>query len=193
MVWIRSFDVKRMALFVSFPWQAAGGDFPLEFNADHLNHRADRFLLILAWLLSPLLILALRIPFGEEVLRYYSWADYLRVLLLAGMYILFKLFMASAIGFVFQVQEALVQGQNFSLAYFSWLGVMGAFASIFVYFSDYPLIGSYLLWAFVAIGLLWAFIRTILFSFSLQLETSYIILYLCALEIIPLGYLFLLS
>lgn len=193
LVWIRSFDTKRMALFIAFPWRPAASDFALEFNAEHLNHRADRFLLILAWLLSPLLILALRLPFDQKALLFYGWDDYIRVLLLAGLFILFKLFMASAIGFVFQVQEALLQGQNLSLAYFSWLAVFGGFASLLVYFGEIPEINAYILWLCVTLGLLLAFIRSILFTFSLKLELSYIILYLCALEIIPLVYLFLLS
>jgi len=193
LVWIRSFDTKRMALFLAFPWQAGASDFALEFNSDHLNYRADRFLLIVAWLISPLLILALKLPFAEGALQFYSWADYLRVLVLAGFFIAFKLFMASIIGYVFQVQEALIQGQNLSLAYFSWLAILGAFSSFLVYFSDFPLVVAYALWLALAIGVFWALFRSIAFSFSLGLETSYIILYLCALEIIPLLYLFSLS
>lgn len=190
LLWIKSFDSKRLALFLVFPWQAAAGDFAAEFNSDHLNYRADRFLLIVAWLLSPLLILALRLPFGDNFLQFYSWADYSRVLLLSGLFILFKLFMASAIGFVFQSQEVLVQGQNLSLAYSAWLAVFGAFASLLVYFTDYAIVAAYILWVLVAVGLLFSLFRAILFSFSLKLESSYIILYICALEIIPLLYLF---
>lgn len=190
LVWIRSFDSKRIALFFNFPWKASAGDFALEFNSDYLNYRADRFLLILAWLLSPLLILALRLPFDSDFLQFYSWADYLRVLILAGLFILFKLFMASAIGFVFQVQEELVQGQNLSLAYISWIAVWGAFLSLMVYFTVFSITSAYILWVIVAGGLLLSLFRAILFSFSLNLESSYIILYLCALEIIPLLYLF---
>lgn len=193
LVWIRSFDTKRMALFLVFPWQAGAADFALEFNSDHLNYRADRFLLIVAWIISPLLILALRLPFVETDMQFYGWADYFRVLMLSGFFIVFKLFMASTIGFVFQVQEVLIQGQNLSLAYFSWLAIFGAFTSLAVYFMNLPLNVTYILWFLLGIGVLWVLFRSIAFSFSLGLETSYIILYLCTLEIIPLLYLFSLS
>lgn len=193
LVWIRSFDTKRMAFFIAFPWQPSAADFALHFNSDHLNYRADRFLLIVGWILSPLLILALRLPFVETGLQFYGWADYFRVLLLSGFFIVFKLFMASIVGYVFQVQEALIQGQNISLAYFTWLSIFGAFASLAVYFSNLPFSVIYILWFSLSLGLLWVLLRSIAFSFSLGLVASYIILYLCALEIIPLLYLFFLS
>lgn len=190
LVLARFFNAQRVPEFLRFPWQAQANEFALSFGAGKLALNADRIITFSAWLLFPVLVTALKIGNSTATLLQFDWASYFRILLLAGVYLVLKLLVASAVGYAFEREEVLWKGQNISLAHFAWASIIGgalAFTSYFLPFGSYYF--YFLSILLIALSLLFLF-RVLIFCRQQGFSLSYIILYLCALEIIPLVYLY---
>lgn len=190
LVLARFFNDQRVPEFLRFPWQAQANDFALSFGAGKLALNADRIITLSAWLLFPILVIAFKIGYSSASLLQFDWASYFRILLLAGIYLVLKLLVASAIGYAFEREEALWKAQNISLAHFAWASIMGGALAFTTYFLPLGTYYFYLLsLPLIAVGLIFLF-RVLIFCRQQGFSLSYIILYLCALEIIPLIYLY---
>ena len=186
----RFIDQARVSELLRFPWQSSAEEFSLQFNSGKVTLNADRLMILSAWILFPLVIVALKIQGKEESLLLFDWASYFRVLLLSGLYLIFKLLLASAVGYAFEREEESMRGQNLALAHFTWIAILGAplaLISIFVPFGD----ALYFLVLIPVILTAAVFLfRSVYYSLRSGISSGYIILYLCALEIIPLLFLY---
>ncbi len=178
---------KLLLIFFS----AGGNDLALSFNQDKRSLSTDALLLISAVSALPLAIIATKLISGTSLSAFFlfGWAEYLRMVLLTTIFLVFKSFMASIIGWVFSFQEELIAAQNIFLAHFNWVALLTALLSLFVYFGPWPILSAWLLIVVLVLGLLVAIFKTSVFTFRIGVPITYFILYLCALEIIPISYL----
>ncbi len=186
----RFFNAQRVPDFLKFPWQSRADEFAISFSAGKLALNADRILILSAWIFFPVLVTALKMEGDANLIIQYDWASYFRILLLGGLYLILKLLVASAVGYAFEREEDLWQGQNLALAHFSWLSLGGGLlAFVFHFLPASPLYFYILLVLFILLALLFLF-RVLSFCLRQGFSPSYIFLYICALEIIPLVYLY---
>ncbi len=190
MVLARYFNAVRVNQLLRFPWQSQADEFSLQFNTGKVGLNADRLLIISAWIFFPLLITALKMKGESAAILNYDWASYFRILLISGLYLILKLLVASAVGYAFEREEEILKGQNLALAHFTWLALVGGALAFVLYFLPLGSWQFYLLvLPLVLVGLIFL-IRSVLYCLRIGFNTSYIILYLCALEIIPLFFLY---
>lgn len=184
-------DSSRTRQLLGIFFKSGGDDLALSYNQAKRGLTTDVFLLIAAVSSLPLAIIATKLISGTSLktLFLFGWAEYLRMVLLTALILVFKNLMASIIGWVFSLQEELIQAQNIFLAHFNWVALLTAILSLSVYFGPWPIISSWLLIIFLILGLLLATIKTSLYTFRIGIPITYFILYLCALEIIPISYL----
>ena len=185
---INSLRVRQLLSLVT----GVGGDeTALSFRPGKRVFSADLMLLLASVVSMPLAIIATKFIFSNSLrpLLLFGWAEYLRMALLTMLLLVFKNLMASIIGWVFSLQEELIQAQNIFLAHFNWISILAALISFLVYFSPWPLASAWLLVIVLLLGLLIAIFKTTAYTFRLGLPFTYFILYLCALEIIPISYL----
>lgn len=186
----RFIDEVRVAELLRFPWRAQAEEFCTQFNSGKVTLNADRLLIFAAWLLFPLLIVALKIKGENDLLLHYDWASYARILLLAGVYLTFKMLLASAVGYAFEREEQSMLSQNVALAHFTWLAIIGGATALITFFLPLGK-GLYFLVLIPVIIMAALFLmRTVYYSLRSGVSSGYIILYLCALEIIPLFFLY---
>tara|TARA_B100001115_G_C15844204_1_gene424414 strand:- start:2732 stop:3313 length:582 start_codon:yes stop_codon:yes gene_type:complete len=186
----RYFNAVRVNQLLRFPWQSQADEFSLQFNTGKVGLNADRLLIISAWIFFPLLITALKMKGESAAILNYDWASYFRILLISGLYLILKLLVASAVGYAFEREEEILKGQNLALAHFTWLALVGGALAFVLYFLPLGSWQFYLLvLPLVLVGLIFL-IRSVLYCLRIGFNTSYIILYLCALEIIPLFFLY---
>lgn len=178
---------KLLLIFFS----AGGNDLAISFNQDKRSLSTDALLLISAVSALPLAIIATKLISGTSLSAFFlfGWAEYLRMVLLTTIFLVFKSFMASIIGWVFSFQEELIAAQNIFLAHFNWVALLTALLSLLVYFGPWPIFSAWLLIVVLVLGLLVAIFKTSVFTFRIGVPITYFILYLCALEIIPISYL----
>lgn len=184
------FHPERVKSLLSFPWQNTGDEFSLSFNSGSNLLGVDRVLIIGAWMLFPVLIVALKMRGQPTAILNYDWASYFGILLLAGLYLVLKLLVASAVGYIFDRQEELLKGQNMALAYFCWISFTGGIVSFVFYFLSFLVWPYYLTLAIVLVLLILFVARSAQYTLKLGFHSSYIIVYICALEIIPLSFLY---
>lgn len=190
LVLARFFNSQRAPDFVRFPWQAQADEFGVSFSAGKLALNADRILILGAWIIFPVLVLFLKMEGEASKILLYDWASYFRVLLLGGLYLILKLLVSSAVGYAFEREEELWQGQNLSLAHFSWASLFGGLlAFVFLFLPSSSIYFYLLVLGLVLLSLLYLF-RILSLCRQQGFSLSYIFLYICALEIIPLVYLF---
>lgn len=172
-------------------FSAGGNDLALSFNQDKRSLSTDALMLISAVSALPLAIIATKLLSGTSLSAFFlfGWAEYLRMVLLTTIFLVFKSFMASIIGWVFSFQEELIAAQNIFLAHFNWVALLTALLSLLVYFGPWPVFSAWLLIVVLVLGLLVAIFKTSVFTFRIGVPITYFILYLCALEIIPISYL----
>ncbi|HCQ17442.1 MAG TPA: hypothetical protein DIU20_14330 [Cryomorphaceae bacterium] len=109
--------------------------------------------------------------------------------MISGLYLILKLLVASAVGYAFEREEEILKGQNLALAHFTWLALVGGALAFVLYFLPLGSWQFYLLvLPLVLVGLIFL-IRSVLYCLRIGFNTSYIILYLCALEIVPFSFL----
>jgi hypothetical protein len=181
----------RVRQLLSLVTDVGGDETALSFHSDKRVFSADLMLLLASVASMPLAIIATKFIFSDRLrpLLLFGWAEYLRMTLLIALLLVFKNLLASIIGWVFSLQEELILAQNIFLAHFNWISILGALISFLVYFSPWPLVSAWLLVIVLLIGLLIAIFKTTAYTFRLGLPFTYFILYLCALEIIPISYL----
>ena len=181
----------RVRQLLSLVTDVGGDETALSFHSDKRVFSADLMLLLASVVSMPLAIIATKFIFSDSLrpLLLFGWAEYLRMTLLIALLLVFKNLLASIIGWVFGLQEELIQAQNIFLAHFNWISILAAFISFLVYFSPWPLVSAWLLVIVLLIGLLIAIFKTTAYTFRIGLPFTYFILYLCALEIIPISYL----
>lgn len=172
-------------------FSAGGNDLALSFNQDKRSLSTDALMIISAVSALPLAIIATKLLSGTSLSAFFlfGWAEYLRMVLLTTIFLVFKSFMASIIGWVFNFQEELIAAQNIFLAHFNWVALSAALLSLLVYFGPWPVFSAWLLIVVLLLGLLVAIFKTSVFTFRVGIPITYFILYLCALEIIPISYL----
>jgi hypothetical protein len=181
----------RVRQLLSLVISVGGDEAALSFQPGKRVFSADLLLLLASLASMPLAIIATKFVFSDNLrpLLLFGWAEYLRMALLTMLLLVFKNLMASIIGWVFSLQEELIQAQNIFLAHFNWISISAALISFLVYFSPWPLASAWLLVIVLLLGLLIAILKTTAYTFRLGLPFTYFILYLCALEIIPISYL----
>ncbi len=190
LVLARVIDHARVSELLRFPWTAQAEEFSLRFNAGKVKLNADRFMILAAWTLFPLIIVALKVQGKSEALLLYDLATYFRVLLLSGLYLILKLLLASAVGYAFEREEQTLQGQNLALAHFTWISIVGGPLALLTFFLPLGSGQYYLILIPVVLTAAVFLFRSIYYSLKSGFSPSYIILYLCALEIIPLLFLY---
>tara|TARA_R110000868_G_scaffold133607_7_gene345244 strand:- start:1892 stop:2548 length:657 start_codon:yes stop_codon:yes gene_type:complete len=185
---VNSLRTKQLLLIF---FSAGGNDLALSFNQDKRSLSTDALMLISAVSALPLAIIATKLLSGTSLSAFFlfGWAEYLRMVLLTTIFLVFKSFMASIIGWVFSFQEELIAAQNIFLAHFNWVALLTALLSLLVYFGPWPVFSAWLLIVVLVLGLLVAIFKTSVFTFRIGVPITYFILYLCALEIIPISYL----
>lgn len=181
---------QRTRSLMKILFSIGGDELALSFNQDKPNTATDLLLLLASVTSMPLAIIATKVVFLENNLWVFGWAEYLRMMLLTVIFLVFKNLLASIIGWVFSLQEELIKAQNIFLAHFSWLSISAALLSLLVYFSPWPIGAAWLLILLFSLGLLTLILKTSSFTFRIGIPIPYFILYLCALEIIPISYLF---
>jgi hypothetical protein len=181
----------RARKLLSIVISVGGDEIALSYNPGKRVFSVDLLLLLASVLSMPLAIIASKFILIDSVrpLLLFGWAEYLRMALLTVLLLVFKNLMASIIGWVFSLQEELIQAQSIFLAHFNWISILTALMSLLVYFGPWPLTSAWLLAIVLLLGLLIAIFKTSLYTFRIGLPFSYFILYLCALEIIPISYL----
>ncbi|PTM05453.1 MAG: hypothetical protein DA405_03915 [Bacteroidetes bacterium] len=172
-------------------FSAGGNELALSFNQDKRSLRTDALMLISAVSALPLAIIATKLLSGTSLSAFFlfGWAEYFRMVLLTTVFLVVKSFLASIIGWVFNLQEELIAAQNIFLAHFNWVALSTALLSLLVYFGPWPVFSAWLLIVVLVLGLLVAIFKTSVFTFRIGIPSTYFILYLCALEIIPISYL----
>lgn len=190
LVLARFIDRSRVLELLQFPWDGQSEEFSLRFNSGKVKLNADRLLILAAWLLFPLLIVALKMAGRSEAILLYDWASFFRIFLLSGLYLVLKLLLASAIGYAFEREEASLQSQNLALAHFTWIALIGGFFAFLTFFLPLAKLQFYLVLFLVLIIAVIFLFRNVYYSIKMGFSLSYIILYLCALEIIPLMFLY---
>tara|TARA_R110001592_G_scaffold69489_1_gene213168 strand:+ start:28970 stop:29626 length:657 start_codon:yes stop_codon:yes gene_type:complete len=185
---VNSLRTKQLLLIF---FSAGGNDLALSFNQDKRSLSTDALMLISAVSALPLAIIATKLLSGTSLSAFFlfGWAEYLRMVLLTTIFLVFKSFMASIIGWIFSFQEELIAAQNIFLAHFNWVALLTALLSLLVYFGPWPVFSAWLLIVVLVLGLLVAIFKTSVFTFRIGVPITYFILYLCALEIIPISYL----
>ncbi len=181
----------RTRQLLSLFFSAGGDELALSFNQDKRSVSTDALMLIAAVTGLPLAIIATKLILAANLNTFYlfGWAEYLRMVLLTATFLVFKSFMASIIGWVFSFQEELIVAQNIFLAHFNWVALSTALLSLLVYFGPWPVYAAWLLIVVLLLGLLVAIFKTSVYTFRIGVPITYFILYLCALEIIPISYL----
>ena len=169
LVLARFIDRSRVLELLQFPWHGQSEEFSLRFT---------------------LLIVALKMEGNSEALLRYDWASFFRIFLLSGLYLVLKLLLASAIGYAFEREEASLQSQNLALAHFTWIALIGGAVAFVTFFLPIAQLQFYLVLILVLIIALIFLFRNVYYSIKMGFSLSYIILYLCALEIIPLMFLY---
>jgi len=190
MILARFVDQARVSALFRFPWQAQAEEFSLQFNSGKVNLNADRLLILAGCLLFPLLIIGLKVQGQMERLLLFDLATYARILLLAGLYLIFKLLLASAVGYAFEREEESMRTQNVALAHFTWIALIGGPLALVSYFLPLGVGPYYLVLLLVSLTAIVFLIRSVYYSLKAGISSGYIILYLCALEIIPLLFLY---
>lgn len=120
----------------------------------------------------------------------YAWPDFLRVLLLLGIILLFKALLSALVGYVFDCSQAIVKTQNQYFAFLSWssLPLLPVILVLLLWPSQVAWLYSVLL-VFLSGGALLAIGQTLPTTFKIPPSRSYNIFYLCTLEISPVFYL----
>jgi hypothetical protein len=179
----------RQLLGVLF--KSGGDELAITYNQGKRGFSTDTFLLFAALSSLPLSVIATKLISGTSIksLLLFGWAEYLRMVLLTAVFLVFKNLMASIIGWVFSLQEELIQAQNIFLAHFNWVALFTGVLSLSVYFGPWPIISAWVLIIFLIIGLLVATLKASIYTFRIGIPITYFILYLCSLEIIPISYL----
>jgi len=186
----RYFNAERIPKFFAFPWQAQADEFAMGFNAGKMALNADRILVLIAWIAFPVLITSLKMKGDSALILDYDWASYFRILLLGGLYLVLKLLVSSSVAYAFEREQEIGQAQNIAIAHFTWGSLVGAaMAFLFHYLPASQIYFFLILIPLLLLALLFLF-RILTFCLRAGFSLSYIILYLCALEIIPLVFLY---
>lgn len=120
----------------------------------------------------------------------YAWPDFLRVLFLLGIILLFKALLSALLGYVFDCSQAIVKIQNQYFAFLSWssLPLFPVILVILLWPSQVEWL-YYILLVFLSCGALLAIGQILPATFRIPPSRTYNIFYLCTLEISPVFYL----
>lgn len=181
---------ERVREFVRLPWHVKSAEIASNFNPIQSKRLADFLLSFAALLISALTIYLLRQVWHSQPIKADGWHIVARIVLILAVFILFKSLLGALVGSVFQLTEPIAASQNRFFAYFSWLALpFFPLATVLTYQPIFNTVLAYALIVLAVLGIILALFRTAEIIMKLPPKIGYNILYLCALEIIPIMYL----
>lgn len=114
-------------------------------------------------------------------------SDYLKLLAILVMYLVFRLFISAAFGWLFQIPDLSSRFNQIWLVNYQFLGFYGMIPVFIVPFLSTPLrlVALILIWLTLSAWLIYSVIRELKVLKTIGINLFYKILYLCTLEILP--------
>lgn len=181
---------ERVREFFHLPWHVKSAELSSEFNPLQSRRLADFLMSLAALLVTAVTIYLLKQVFAGQSVKADGWHSLVRIIFVLGLFILFKSLLGTLMGAIFNLAEPIAVSQNRFFAYLAWLAI--PFFPIAFLLNYQPQLAPVLAYATIALALLGlslALFRTAQIIISLPPKIGYNILYLCALEIIPIMYL----
>lgn len=189
---VRLFQAERLALFLRLPFTARGREWAGQFGPFGPHWLSDSLLTAAGFIPLVLALSWLMREVNQEPLSPDFPAFLLRAFLLLVGYVFFKALLSSLVGSIFEQGTELIQLQNQFGAYLAWGGIaLWLPVTLSLYWPEWRATLNVFLLLLLLITLLLAILQSSVRLLQLRAKVGHIILYLCALEIIPLSYLIL--
>lgn len=180
---------QRVLVFLKLPFLSRAGQFASHFNPFEFKKGAD-FLLALAGLVGLSTAITVMRLEGLALWPVVSWLSFFKVFFWLSAYLLFRNAVGALAGTLFSVEAEVRAVQNRFIAFFSWMGLLVLIpAMLMCLYPGWSQIYLNTGLVLMALGLTVTLIYTTLQVIRIPPNFGYNILYLCALEIIPLLYL----
>lgn len=187
----RFFNKERFYIFLRLPYHVKGGEVASAYNPARVAFNHDYFNGLGAILAITLGIYWLH-SYDREIMApdYEGPLSFLRIALVVLVFLLVKNMLSALVGFVFSSQEKIIVAQNRGFAYLAWVLVPLLPLLLLAFYLPFGnQVFFYMIYGILVAGYLYSTLQAMAEIWKLPAPAYYKILYLCALEIIPLLFL----
>jgi hypothetical protein len=185
-------DSERTVNLLKLPLSLTQNELAARFNPVGSGQWADLFLSIswLSFISLALASAAFQLKAPEAIFTDYIGKFFL-IFFVIALFLILKNLLATFLAYIFELDQYLLVSENQFLAYLMWLITPALLSVLLIHFSpEFSTLISYVFIGLTSGGLLVAIFKSIGPILKASAVPSYIILYICALEISPTFYLF---
>ena len=185
----RFYNPRKFRQFALLPFQGSDTDRAKEFKPFSRN-LFDVILAIYSYIVVALMLTLIGVGFESGSPNLSEWSNFVRFFLVLIIFFLAKDLLELTVGWVFRITEQIAFSQTLNLAYRAWASIyLLPLSFLVVYIPNSYTVGWWIIVILLSGSYLVAIWQSTLILWKLPISAYYKILYLCALEIVPILFL----